>query len=56
MMESLFDPAVATSEAQTNPPAVMHKAIIVTPNESERRIVDSMLLVAPRFSHSKINS
>lgn len=33
------------SEARTNPLGVMHKAIIVTPNEDQRRIVNSMMLV-----------
>jgi hypothetical protein len=33
------------SEAPTNPLGVMHKAIIVTPNEDERRIVNSTMLV-----------
>jgi hypothetical protein len=33
------------SEDRTNPLGVMHKAIIVTPDESERRIVNSILLV-----------
>jgi hypothetical protein len=32
------------SEARTNPLGVMHTAIIVTPDESERRIVNSILL------------
>jgi hypothetical protein len=32
------------TEARTNPLGVMHKAIIVTPDESERRIVNSVLL------------
>jgi hypothetical protein len=31
--------------ARTNPLGVMHKAIIVTPNEAERRIVNSTMLV-----------
>ena len=31
--------------ARTNPLGVMHKAIIVTPDESERRIVNSTMLV-----------
>ncbi len=33
------------SEDGTNPLGVMHKAIIVTPDDSERRIVNSILLV-----------
>jgi hypothetical protein len=33
------------TEAKTNPLGVMHKAIIVTPDESERRIVNSTMLV-----------
>lgn len=33
------------TEARTNPLGVMHKAIIVTPNEAERRIVNSTMLV-----------
>ena len=33
------------SEARPNPLGVMHKAIIVTPNEAERRIVNSTMLV-----------
>jgi len=32
-------------EARTNPLGVMHKAIIVTPDESKRRIVNSTMLV-----------
>lgn len=32
------------TEARTNPLGVMHKAIIVTPNENERRIVNSTML------------
>jgi hypothetical protein len=33
------------TEARTNSLGVMHKAIIVTPDESERRIVNSTMLV-----------
>jgi len=33
------------TEAGTNPLGVMHKAIIVTPDEAERRIVNSTMLV-----------
>jgi hypothetical protein len=33
------------AEARTNPLGVMHKAIIVTPDEAERRIVNSTMLV-----------
>ena len=33
------------SVVQTNPLGVMHKAIIVTPGEAERRIVNSTMLV-----------
>jgi hypothetical protein len=33
------------TEARTNPLGVMHKAEIATPDEAERRIVNSMLLV-----------
>jgi len=33
------------TETGTNPLGVMHKAIIVTPNEAERRIVNSTMLV-----------
>ena len=33
------------TEARTNPLGVMHKAIIVTPDEAERRIVNSTMLV-----------
>jgi hypothetical protein len=33
------------AEARTNPLGVMHKAITVTPNEGERRIVNSTMLV-----------
>ncbi len=33
------------NETRTNPLGVMHKAIIVTPNEAERRIVNSTMLV-----------
>jgi hypothetical protein len=33
------------TEARTNSLGVMHKAIIVTPNEAERRIVNSTMLV-----------
>jgi hypothetical protein len=33
------------TEARTNPLGVMHKAIIVTPNEAERRIVNSTMLI-----------
>lgn len=33
------------TEARTNPLGVMHKAIIVMPNESERRIINSTMLV-----------
>jgi hypothetical protein len=33
------------AEARTNPLGVMHKAIIVTPNDDERRIVNSTMLV-----------
>lgn len=36
------------TEAMTNPLGVMHKAIIVTPNESERRIVNSTMLAVGR--------
>jgi hypothetical protein len=32
------------TEARTNPLGVMHKAIIVTPNDTERRIVNSTML------------
>lgn len=32
------------TEARTNPLGVMHKAIIVTPNDAERRIVNSTML------------
>jgi hypothetical protein len=32
------------TEARTNPLGVMHKAIIVTPDETERRIVNSTML------------
>jgi hypothetical protein len=32
------------TEARTNPLGVMHKAILVTPNETERRIVNSTML------------
>jgi hypothetical protein len=32
------------AEARTNPLGVMHKAIIVTPNDAERRIVNSTML------------
>jgi hypothetical protein len=33
------------TESRTNPLGVMHKAIIVTPDETERRIVNSTMLV-----------
>jgi hypothetical protein len=33
------------TKGRTNPLGVMHKAIIVTPNEAERRIVNSTMLV-----------
>jgi hypothetical protein len=33
------------TEARTNPLGVMHKAIIVTPNDAESRIVNSTMLV-----------
>jgi hypothetical protein len=33
------------SEARTNPLGVMHKAVIITPNEAEQRIVNSTMLV-----------
>ena len=33
------------TEARTNPLGVMHKAIIVTPDDAERRIVNSTMLV-----------
>jgi hypothetical protein len=33
------------TEARTNPLGVMHKAIIVTPDDSQRRIVNSTMLV-----------
>ena len=33
------------TEGRTNPLGVMHKAIIVTPDEAERRIVNSTMLV-----------
>ena len=33
------------TEGRTNPLGVMHKAIIVTPNDAERRIVNSTMLV-----------
>jgi hypothetical protein len=33
------------TEARTNPLGVMHKAVIVTPNEAEQRIVNSTMLV-----------
>jgi hypothetical protein len=33
------------TEVRTNPLGVMHKAIIVTPDETERRIVNSTMLV-----------
>lgn len=32
------------TEARTNPLGVMHKAIIVTPDDAERRIVNSTML------------
>jgi hypothetical protein len=32
-------------EARTNPLGVMHRAIIVTPDDSERRVVNSVMLV-----------
>ena len=37
--------SLAYSEARTNPLGVMHKAIIVTPDEAKRRIVNSTMLV-----------
>lgn len=37
--------SLAYTEARKNPLGVMHKAIIVTPNEAERRIVNSTMLV-----------
>jgi hypothetical protein len=33
------------TEGRTNPLGVLHKAIIVTPNDAERRIVNSTMLV-----------
>jgi hypothetical protein len=33
------------TEARTNPLGVMHKAVIVTPDESEQRIINSTMLV-----------
>jgi hypothetical protein len=33
------------TEGRTNTLGLMHKAIIVTPNEAERRIVNSTMLV-----------
>lgn len=33
------------TEARTNPQGVMHKAIIVTPDETEQRIVNSTMLI-----------
>ena len=33
------------TEARTNPLGVMHKAVIVTPDDAERRIVNSTMLV-----------
>jgi hypothetical protein len=33
------------TEARTNPLGVMHRAIIVTPNDAERRVVNSVMLV-----------
>ncbi len=33
------------TEARTNPLGVMHKAVIIMPNEAERRIVNSTMLV-----------
>jgi hypothetical protein len=35
------------AEARTNSLGVMHRALIVTPNEAERRIVNSTMLVSP---------
>jgi hypothetical protein len=43
-------------ETRTNPLGVMHKAIIVTPDEAERRIVNSTMLVTENgeeISHDK---
>lgn len=37
--------SLAFTEERTNPLGVMHKAIIVTPDEAERRIVNSTMLV-----------
>jgi hypothetical protein len=37
--------SLAFTEARTNPLGVMHKALIVTPNEAERGIVNSTMLV-----------
>jgi hypothetical protein len=34
------------TEGRTNPLGVMHKAVIVTPNEAQKRIVNSTMLVA----------
>jgi len=36
--------SVPFTEARTNPPGVMHTAIIVTPDDAERRIVNSTML------------
>jgi hypothetical protein len=33
------------TEARTNPLGVMHRAIIVTPDDAERRVVNSVMLV-----------
>jgi hypothetical protein len=37
--------SLSFTEGRTNPLGVMHKAIIVTPNEAERRIVNSTMVV-----------
>ena len=37
--------ALPFTEARTNPLGVMHKAVIVTPDSSKRRIVNSTMLV-----------
>jgi len=37
--------SLSFTQARTNPLGVMHKAIIVTPDEAERRIVNSTMLV-----------
>ena len=34
------------TEARTNPLGVLHRAEILTPDESERRVVNSMMLEA----------